>query len=54
MKKNKINSGQRCPDRSRNNRHKAAIYTPKTDSGERISYPNNLFLQKGTAIVSKS
>ena len=26
----------------------------KTDSGERISYPNNLFLQKGTAIVSKS
>ena len=26
----------------------------KTDSGERISYPNNLFLQKGTAIISKS
>ena len=26
----------------------------KTDSGERISYPNNQFLQKGIAIVSKS
>ncbi len=26
----------------------------KTDSGERISYPNNLFLQKGTAIVNKN
>ena len=26
----------------------------KTDSGERISYPNNQFLQKGTAIISKS